>query len=102
MQSWLAATETVQLAELKLPSYYLALHRKTWLSFAQETWPRIPSTSATLAARGITESAEAEGDPDVEPEQSLRSPLAFLLSIYTSLPVAKFPLWPWKALSLRE
>lgn len=27
-QSWLAATETVWLAELKLSNYYLALHRK--------------------------------------------------------------------------
>lgn len=102
MQSWLAATETMQLAELKLPNYYLALRRKSWLSLAQETWPRIPSTSATLAARGITESAEEEGDPNVEPKQSLLSPLTFLLSICTSLLVAKFPLWPWKALSLRE
>lgn len=102
MQSWLVAAETMQLAELKLPNCYLALRRKSWLSLAPETWPRIPSTSATLAARGVTASAEEEGDPDVEPKKSVLSPLSFLLSVHTSLLVAKFPLWPWKALSLRE
>lgn len=62
-QSCLAATETVQLAELKLPNYYLAHRRcrKSWLSLALETWPRIPSTSVTLAARGPVVSAEEEG-----------------------------------------
>lgn len=61
-QSWLVATETVWLAELKLSNYYLALHRKSWLSLALETQSGYPILLqhwllCVLAAKVVTMTA---------------------------------------------
>lgn len=105
-QSWLAAAETMWLAELKLSIYYLALPRKSWLSLALETWSRIPRTPTALGAVCAGCKSGNRDSPRTIlvplPPQVPSPPLWPSSCPPTSVLVAELLLWPWKALSLRE